>query len=81
MRAYPIARSELQAMLLDANKPAPVHLAKAAVSYETTPEGVKVHFHDGTSDFAWMDLAPSIRSSPRPVRAPCVDCECFWSSS
>ncbi|KAI5831246.1 hypothetical protein K523DRAFT_371555 [Schizophyllum commune Tattone D] len=50
MRAYPIARSELQAMLLDANKPAPVHLAKAAVSYETTPEGVKVHFHDGTSD-------------------------------
>ncbi|KAL1759836.1 hypothetical protein FB107DRAFT_287321 [Schizophyllum commune] len=50
MRAYPIARSELQAMLLDANKPAPVHLAKAAISYETTPERVKVHFHDGTSD-------------------------------
>uniref|UniRef100_D8QAJ9 Protein kinase domain-containing protein n=2 Tax=Schizophyllum commune (strain H4-8 / FGSC 9210) TaxID=578458 RepID=D8QAJ9_SCHCM len=50
MRAYPIARSELQAMLLDANKPAPVHLAKAAVSYETTPDGVRVHFHDGTSD-------------------------------
>ncbi|KAL1738071.1 putative flavoprotein monooxygenase [Schizophyllum fasciatum] len=37
-------------MLLDASKPAPVHLGKAAVSYETTPEGVKVNFHDGSSD-------------------------------
>lgn len=50
MRAYPIARSELQSMLLDANKPAPVHLSKMAVSYTTSDEGVTVNFQDGTSD-------------------------------
>ncbi|KIY70105.1 putative flavo protein monooxygenase acting on aromatic compound [Cylindrobasidium torrendii FP15055 ss-10] len=50
MRAYPIARSELQSMLLDANKPAPVHLSKMAISYTTSDEGVTVNFQDGTSD-------------------------------
>ncbi|KAI0317901.1 hypothetical protein OF83DRAFT_1083284 [Amylostereum chailletii] len=49
-RAYPIARSELQQLLLDANKPGPIHLSKRAVSYSTSDDGVTVTFEDGTTD-------------------------------
>ncbi|KAG7449866.1 FAD/NAD(P)-binding domain-containing protein [Guyanagaster necrorhizus] len=51
-RAYPIARAELQRMLLDANAPAPIHLQKRAVSYSTSQDGITVSFEDGTIETA-----------------------------
>ncbi|KAK4700958.1 hypothetical protein P7C70_g5282, partial [Phenoliferia sp. Uapishka_3] len=49
-RAYPVARTQLQRILLEGAGEKNVHLSSAVVDYTVTPEGVSVTMADGRTD-------------------------------